>query len=198
MERCPLSKGDFMKILALLLGSLLAASAFAQQAPAKPATAPAAADTAKTAPEAKPDDVKSLDAIMKAIYDVISGPPGPRDWNRFQSLFIPEAHLIFSGKSKEGKSVHRAMSPTEYQAQAGGFFLKEGFFENSVVNKVDQFGTVAQVFSTYESRHEKGAQPFSRGINAIQLLNDGTRWWVVSILWDSERPDNPIPEKYLK
>lgn len=187
-----------MKILALLLGSLLTVGAFAQQASTKPATPPAATDAANTTPEPKADDVKSLDAIMKAIYDVISGPPGPRDWNRFQSLFIPEAHLIFSGKDKDGKSIHRAMSPSEYQERAGGFFLKEGFFESAVSNKIDQFGTVAQVFSTYESRHEKGAQPFARGINSIQLMNDGTRWWVVSILWDSERPDNPIPDKYLK
>jgi hypothetical protein len=183
-----------MKVLPLVLAALLTVSAFAQQAPTKPAPA----ETAKTAPEAKADDVKSIDAIMKALYDVISGPAGPRDWNRFQSLFIPEAHLIFSGKDKEGKPIHRAMTPAEYQERAGGFFLKEGFFESSIANKVDQFGTVAQVFSTYESRHEKGAQPFARGINSIQLMNDGTRWWIVNILWDSERPDNPIPEKYLK
>jgi hypothetical protein len=186
-----------MKILALVFGSLLAAGAFAQ-APVKPATPPASTEGAKATAEAKPEDVKTIDSTIKALYDVISGPAGPRDWNRFQSLFIPEAHLIFSGKDKDGKSIHRAMSPSEYQERAGGFFLKEGFFESSLANKVDQFGTVAQVFSTYESRHEKGAQPFARGINSIQLLNDGTRWWVVSILWDSERPDNPIPEKYLK
>jgi hypothetical protein len=187
-----------MKFLALLLGSLLTATALAQQAPAKPPTSGATTEAAKTASDAKPDDVKSIDAIINSIYAVISGPAGPRDWDRFRSLFIPEAHLIFSGKDKDGKLIHRAMSPTAYQERAGGFFLKEGFFESSVANRIDQFGTVAQVFSTYESRHENGAQPFARGINSIQLLNDGTRWWVVSILWDSERPDNPIPEQYLK
>jgi hypothetical protein len=187
------------KLMALALGSLLAVSVLAQQSQTKPATAPTAgADAAKAGPEAKPEDVASVDAIVKSLYDVISGPAGPRDWNRFQSLFIPEAHLIFSGKTKDGALIHRAMSPTEYQERSGQFFLKEGFFESAVSNKIDEFGTVAHVFSTYESRHEKSAQPFSRGINSIQLLNDGKRWWVVSILWDSERPDNPIPEKYLK
>jgi len=185
-----------MKIVTLIVTSLLTVSAFAQQADSKPAASPIT-ESVKTT-EAKPADVSSSDAIIKALYDVISGPAGPRDWNRFQSLFIPEAHLIFSGKDKDGKPVHRAMTPVEYQERAGGFFLKEGFFENAIANKVDRFGTVAQVFSTYESRHEKGSKPFARGINSIQLMNDGTRWWVVSILWDSERPDNPIPQKYLK
>lgn len=187
-----------MKICAMLFATLLTVGAFAQQPSSQPVTAPAVIDVDKQFPQANPDEFKSIDSIMKALYDVISGPPGPRDWDRFKSLFIPEAHLIFSGKDKEGKLIHRAMTPAEYQGRAGDFFLKEGFFENAVVNKVDQFGTVAQVFSTYESRHEKGEKPFSRGINSIQLLNDGTRWWVVSILWDSERPDNPIPKKYLK
>lgn len=188
-----------MKIVALFLASLFAIGAFAQQSSTtQPSTSPAVTDVEKQFPPSKPADTSSIDAILKSLYDVISGPPGPRDWEKFKSLFIPEAHLIFSGKDKEGKSIHRAMSPAEYQQRAGDFFLKEGFFENAVSNKVDQFGTVAQVFSTYESRHEKGEKPFARGINSIQLLNDGTRWWVVSILWDSERPDNPIPPKYAK
>jgi hypothetical protein len=184
-----------MKIVTLVLTSLIAVSGFAQQADSKPAASPTTESVQST--EAKPADVSSSEAIIKALYDVISGPAGPRDWDRFQSLFIPEAHLIFSDK-KDGKLIHRAMTPAEYQQRAGGFFLKEGFFENAIANKLDRFGNVAQVFSTYESRHEKGAKPFARGINSIQLLNDGSRWWVVSILWDSERPDNPIPQKYLK
>jgi hypothetical protein len=188
-----------MKIASLLLACLLSVSAFAQQSStSQPTTSPAVTDVEKEFPQEKTEDFSSIDSIMKALYGVISGPAGPRDWDRFKSLFIPEAHLIFSGKDKDGKLIHRAMSPAEYQERAGSFFLKEGFFENAVANKVDQFGTVAQVFSTYESRHAKGEKPFSRGINSIQLLNDGTRWWVVSILWDSERPDNPIPQKYLK
>ncbi len=76
--------------------------------------------------------------------------------------------------------------------------MKEGFFERGISNKVEQFGTVAHVFSTYESRHEKDGKPFARGINSIQLVNDGKRWYVVTILWDQEKPGQEIPEKYLK
>lgn len=149
-------------------------------------------------PAANPDDVKSIDAIVHALYDVISGPPGPRNWERFHSLFATDARLMFNGKTKDGKIVLRTMTPQSYQERAGSFFLKEGFFETGIANKVDEFGTIAHVFSTYESRHEKDAKPFARGINSIQLVNDGQRWYVVTILWDEERPENPIPEKYLK
>ena len=184
----------------------------AQQAtPAKPAekpTAPAAAaapsspssmqPTPSAPPEAKPEDVQSVDAIVKALYDVISGPAGPRDWNRFHSLFRPEAIMTVTGKRPDGTVLVRTFTPNSYEERAGAIFQKEGFFETGVHNVIEQYGQEAHVFSTYESRHEKGGQPFARGINSIQLANDGKRWWVVSILWDSERPDNPVPEKYLK
>jgi hypothetical protein len=147
---------------------------------------------------AQKDDTGSIESTVAAIYQCISGPPGARDWARFQELFVPEAHLVFSGKTKDGTAIHTAMTPTEFADQSKPYFLKEGFFESSIANKIDQFGSVAHVFSTYESRHEKAGKPFSRGINSIQLLFDGKRWWVVSLVWDSERDDNPIPAKYLK
>ena len=194
-----------MRKFALLgLTLIFATTLLAQESQTKPSTdesKPTMRDVkpeVPAVPAAKPADVKDIDSILAALYDVISGPPGPRDWDRFNSLFIPEAHLIFTGKKPDGTPVHRALTPAEYQEHSGAYFLKEGFFENSLSNKIDRFGQVAQVFSTYESRKEKGAKPFARGINSIQLMNDGTRWWVVSILWDSERPDNPIPKKYLK
>ncbi len=178
-------------------GALVAQQPKAAEKPSAPATTQAA-PAPKAAPEAKREDVQSVDAIRKALYDVISGPAGPRDWNRFHSLFIPEARMAVAGKRPDGALYYRSFSTNEYQERAGAAMAKQGFFEQSAHNVVEQFGQIAHVFSTYESRHEKSGEPFARGINSIQLLNDGKRWWVVSILWDSERPDNPIPEKYLK
>lgn len=75
----------------------------------------------------------------------------------------------------------------------------EGFFEQEITRRVERFGAVAHVFSTYESRHAlDDPQPFVRGINSFQLFFDGHRWWVVTIFWDSERPGQPIPAEYLK
>jgi hypothetical protein len=65
-------------------------------------------------------------------------------------------------------------------------------------NETRRFGNIAQVFSSYESRHSVNDPPFARGINSFQLVYDGTRWWIVSILWDEETPTNPIPPEFDK
>jgi hypothetical protein len=35
-----------------------------------------------------------------------------------------------------------------------------------------------------------------RGINSLELFNDGKRWWVLSVQWDEEREGNKIPQKW--
>ena len=76
---------------------------------------------------------------------------------------------------------------------------KDGFFERELARRTDQYGNIAHVFSTYESFHKAtDKEPFARGINSFQLLNDGKRWWVLTIYWQAETPDNPIPKEYLK
>jgi hypothetical protein len=148
-------------------------------------------------PAARPDDVKSMDAVIAAAYDSISGPAGQkRDWDRFRSLFVPGARLI-PAVAANGGATARVLSVDDYvQRSAAG--LERGFFEREIARKADAFGNIAQVFSTYESRHAASdPTPFARGINSFQLLKDGDRWWIVTIYWDSERPGNPIPEQYL-
>ena len=155
----------------------------------------------KPARQADPADVGSLEAIMKAVYASISGDAGaPRDWDRFRSLFYKGARLIPSGKNpKTGVAGARVSTPDEYIAQAEPFFAKEGFYETEKARRVEIYGNIAHVFSTYESRHAASDKtPFMRGINSFQLLNDGKRWWVITIYWQGETPENPIPKKYLK
>ncbi|MGC1944417.1 MAG: hypothetical protein WA664_11735, partial [Candidatus Acidiferrales bacterium] len=146
-----------------------------------------------------PADVASPDAILAAVYDVISGPPGPRDWDRFNSLFASGARLIPVSPKKDS-SVFGVfvMSPQDYAERAGSYFLKNGFAEREASRKSERYGNIMQVFSTYESRHDaKDATPFARGINSFQLYFDGSRWWVVTILWQEESPDNPLPKEFL-
>jgi len=189
-----------LAVLTLAAAFAISQSASAQSSekpvPQSAASAQAAPDPFASVPAPKPDDVKSIDAIMTAVYDVISGPPGERDWSRFRSLFLPTARLTAATKGPDGAVRLRPMSADDYATRAGGYFLKNGFFEHPIVNRVQTFGNVAQVFSSYESRHAAGEAPFARGINSFQLLNDGKRWWVVSILWDEERPDNPLPKDF--
>ena len=110
-----------------------------------------------------------------------------------------EARLIPTGKRMDGTYDHRVFNLEQYILNAKPYFEKEGFFEKEISRKTDQYGSVVQVFSTYESRHKAtDATPFTRGINSIQLWNDGKRWWILSIFWQGETADNPIPEKYLQ
>jgi hypothetical protein len=194
-----------MKLALLAFAASLAVSnppCSAQSSPGKPiAQQPAAPqqtppDPFAGVPAAKPDDVKSIESILAALYDVISGPPGERDWNRFRSLFMPNARLTSAEKSPDGVVRVRPNSVEDYVRLGGGYFLKNGFFENPIVSRVQTFGNVAQVFSSYESRHAPGEAPFARGINSFQMAFDGKRWWVVNILWDEERPHNPLPKEF--
>ena len=157
--------------------------------------------TAQTAKEADPKDVGSLDSIMKAVYDVISGDAGkPRDWDRFRTLFHKDARLIPTAKNPTTKIAGaNAVTPEDYIKRVEPVFAKDGFHERELARHVDTFGNIAQVFSTYHAfRKSDDKKPFLRGINSFQLLNDGKRWWVVTIYWQAESPDNPIPKQYLK
>ena len=189
----------------VLLSPALAFAAAAAQTPAGAQSLPAMQapapppfiDPATLRPRARAADVGSIDAIVAAVYDVISGPPGTRDWDRFRSLLLPECRLLPAGHRPDGQDVYRVMDADGYIERTGPIFSKQGFFETAVTNRVEQFANIAHVFSTYESRREKDAAPFARGINSIQLVKLGDRWWIASILWDAERAGVTIPDKYL-
>ena len=157
-------------------------------------------DAPRPTPAANPSDVASMDAILGALYDVISGPAGQaRDWDRFRSLFAPGARLIPARPTPAGGAEAVVLDVEGYISRTSRFFEQNGFFERELSRKTDQFGNIAQVFSTYASyRTAQDTTPFSRGINGIQLLKDGSRWWVVSIFWDAERPGLTLPPQYLR
>jgi hypothetical protein len=153
---------------------------------------------------ADPADVASIDAIINAAYDVISGPAGQkRDWDRERSLFIPGARLIPTAK-KAGDDVNHVVDLAPQMLDVDAYIarveplLKDGFYEKEIARRTEHFGRIAQVWSTYESRHHSDdPEPFMRGINSIQLFNDGNRWWIVSIYWQHESAQDPIPDGYL-
>jgi hypothetical protein len=142
--------------------------------------------------------VDTIDHIIATVYDVISGPPGPRDWERFRSLYYPGARMVPSRRDDKGVITARVSTVDEYAIRGQDFFTKEGFFENSVANRVESWDHIAHVWSTYESRHAKGEKPFARGINSFQLINDGSRWWILTVYWEAEDATHALPEKYLR
>lgn len=163
---------------------------------------PAAAQT--TSPPvpvstAAPADVATPEAIVAALYDVISGDAGvARDWSRFRSLFHPTGRLMPSGMNREGQGVVRSITPDEYITRSEPLLVGQGFHEREIARRSERFGQIVHVWSSYESLHSlSDPQPFARGINSIQLFDDGARWWIVSVYWQAETPAAPIPPEYL-
>lgn len=153
--------------------------------------------TAQDRPPARTADVGSIDSILTALYAVISGPVGqPRQWDRFHSLMHPQARLIPTGCDTAGACKLRILTPAEYQTLADSFLVATGFTERELHRKTERYGAIAHAFSSYASFRGTETAPFARGINSIQLFWDGSRWWVLSVFWDAERPSNPLPPAF--
>lgn len=144
-------------------------------------------------PGTRQADVGTIDSIIPALYATISGGVGqPRQWDRFLTLFHPNAHMIPT-RCGATKCIAQYMTPLEYRQRADSLLLALGFNERELVRRTERFGAIAQAYSSYASFRHGESAPFSRGINSIQLFWDGTRWWILSITWDDERPNNPLP-----
>ncbi|HRI79226.1 MAG TPA: hypothetical protein PLR06_06785 [Cyclobacteriaceae bacterium] len=143
-------------------------------------------------------DVKTVDATIEVLYAVISGDPGqPRDWERFRNLFKPEARLIPTRKNEAGELTYRTLSPEEYVTMFSSR-ISTGFFERELHRNTETYGTVTHVFSTYETKEKKDGPVTNRGINSIQLFNDGKRYYIINIFWCAESMGFPLPDKYVK
>lgn len=146
----------------------------------------------------RPEDVATLDGILKAFYEVVSGPAGqPRQWSRDRSLYIPRVQFVSLATDSAG-AIHAAvMDHQTYVDRTNDAFLRRGFFEAEIHRTTHRFGNMAHVFSTYEMRERFDGPVIGRGINSVELFWDGTRWWIAAAQWDDERPGNPIPPEYL-
>lgn len=150
-------------------------------------------------PAADPKDVASVDAIIAAIYDVISGPQGEeRNWARFRSLMHPNAKLIPVHRGRDGTAWQSTwLTVDDYVERAGPGLVANGFFERELGRVEERFDHIVHLFSSYESRNTREGDVIARGINSFQLMYDGERWWVMNIMWQSVGPDAEIPAKYL-
>jgi hypothetical protein len=196
---------------AIFLAGLVLNAGAQQSAPASSAAPPPLVGTLAAHPDwpaaKNPSDVDTVDHLVASLYDVISGPAGkPRDWNRFRSLFLPDGRLgvivpemaaTKDAPARKGDAVF--LTPEMYVQRDDSYFTTHGFFERSIANRVEEFGNLIHVWSTYESRHaENDSQPFTRGINSIQIVHSRGRFWIAGVLWDDERSGQTLPEKYLK
>lgn len=151
------------------------------------------------AQDTDPNDVGSVDSIITALYDVISGPEGtPRDWDRFHTLFLPEARLVPIVRDSVGANTHRMWSAQDFEDETSQYFDQFAFFEVETFRIQERYGNMVHAFSSYDSyRSLDDDEPFARGINSIQLLFEDDRWWIVTVFWQPEWPDLPMPAEYL-
>lgn len=143
--------------------------------------------------------VKNLDQTINTFYGVISGAKGEeRNWELMRYLFHPEAKLVATGRTRSGIYKAKYVTVNDYINTSGKWLVQNGFYEDEIHREVQTFGNITHVFSTYQCfKSKKDEKPFMRGINSIQLLNDGQRWWVINVYFTQESPFNSIPKRYL-
>ena len=201
---------SFSLIWCLLAAGLVLNVDAQQSAPAGAPAPPPLVGTIAAHPDwpaaENPSEVDTVDHLVASLYDVISGPAGQRDWNRFRSLFVPDGRIgvvVPESSATKDAPAHKGdavfLSPDMYAQRDDPYFKTHGFFERSIANRVEEFGNLVQVWSTYESRNAKAdSQPFTRGINSIQIVHARGRFWIAGVLFDDERAGLTLPEKYLK
>jgi hypothetical protein len=133
-------------------------------------------------------DVSTLDGILHALYEVLSGPAGQRrDWERYRSLFMEGARLLVVVAVAGEKPHVNQLTLEDYIRRVEPIFGVEDFWERETSRQTETFGRVAHVLSAYESLRDPNGPPFERGANSMQLFYDDSRWWVVSVLWNTSR-----------
>lgn len=143
-------------------------------------------------------DYSRIESILDELYASISGPAGPRDFDRELRLFHPAARLMRTGRHPDGRPWIRVMTPGEYHADTAAFFAAGDFHEIELARETERFGNIAWVRSVYEARRRPGdAEVLARGVNSIQMYHDGDRWWILSVLWDNEREGLSLPDDWL-
>ncbi len=168
--------------------------------PGHPETNPMGPELAPAGdPADYPEYVKSIESIVNAAFEAISGPRGQeRDWEKYRQLFFKDARL-YSVRVVHTTSIVGGLTVEEFIKAESNYLKGSGYFEKPLNMKIEQFSNIASVRSVYEVRHRAEEEmPYLRGIYNIQLVNAGGRWWILNMLWQTEDPRNPIPEEYLK
>lgn len=141
-------------------------------------------------PVVRPSDVATLDAILHAFYETVSGAVGePRDWDRFRSLLLPGAQLMPIVSMAGEKASVRFLSVEDFIQRVEPIFAVEDFWERETSRQTETVGRFAHVLSFYESLRDPNGPPFERSVNSIQLFNDGLRWWIVNVMWNTIRAE---------
>ena len=163
--------------------------------PASTGTGPAKGPSVATV-DPRPEDVGSVDGVMQAFYEVTNVAPGaPRQWARDRTLYVPWIRFVALGPGATGPKV-AVMTHDEFVA-ASDPMMANGFVEREIHRVTRRYGDMVHVDSTYEILPGPGSPVRGRGVNSLDMYFDGKRWWVASVVWQSEDASHPIPPELL-
>jgi hypothetical protein len=160
-------------------------------------SADASASTARPTENTDAFDATTPEGPVRAIYRLLSGAAGEaRDWQRFRGCFTRDGRMM-PLRARDGSFAPESLAVDDYIASRTPVLVAMDFYEDEIACRVDVFGDMAHVLSSYRARRSPGGPPFMRGVNSIQLMRQDGRWLIASVIWDTERPDNPLPASLL-
>jgi len=147
-------------------------------------------------PKPRPDDVASPEAIVMALHDSVSTPA--RKWNpdRFRSLLLPSSYFVFPSTDKNGDGHINFLSQEEVVKSLAVLSKKHSWHEKSKIINVIKYDREAIVYSSALA-YQDNDQPIEHGMSITEVMSDGTRWWIVSDIWNEltgpDWPENSKP-----
>ena len=140
------------------------------------------------------EDVLSIDAIITAYYDVVSG-SSEDPWQYERDRYIHSKNAVITRLDENGKAVSHTLE-AEYIPLA--LAPKENFYEKELKRTVAHFGNLAQVWSAFEIRTDPSTATTKRGLNSIQLHYEGNRWFIDSWTCEMETSKSSFLGDFLK
>ena len=135
-------------------------------------------------------------AAMGRYYELFCFKGGATpDPEELRDLFMPEGKVINSNPD-----LPRALNVEQFidlqQAQAT-HRAATGFYEREQFQKIDLFGNVAHVLSTYAKLDRSHTEPFALGVGSVQLIKVQERWLISVVAWYDQTAEVQVPERYL-
>ena len=145
------------------------------------------------------EDVSTIDGIVKAYYEVVSGPADqPRQWDRDATLYIPNVRFIIIRQEEAGKTTAQSMTHQEFVDSSDASLRGKAFYEHEVHRITHRAGNVAHLLSTSEHASSSTGPVEGRSVDSLELFWDGTRWWITNVsIWDVESSRHPLPAEFL-
>ena len=144
--------------------------------------------------------VQTIDKTIKTLYSILSAEADEiHNWELFLYLFHPEGKMIQYANNIDGLLEITFMSPKEYVNTIGKYLDERSFYEKEIYKKIDTYGSLAHVLSTYQSYRSKfDKKPYFTGLNSFQLVYQHRRWWIINNFWTREAIAEPFPKEFLQ